>query len=79
MTRQNVMLFMAFLSVLVIAVVLALCGRGLPELVTGFLTTVGGMFARDISSAFNYEFGSSRGSADKTDLLSRAPAIEAKS
>ncbi|WP_310619257.1 hypothetical protein [Flexibacterium corallicola] len=36
----------------------------------GFLTGIGGMFARNISAAFDYWFGSSSGSKHKTDQLS---------
>jgi hypothetical protein len=35
----------------------------------GFLTGIGGMFARNIGSAFDFWFGSSRGSKDKSDQI----------
>lgn len=37
----------------------------------GFLTGIGGMFARNISSAFDYWFGSSAGSKDKSDQIDK--------
>jgi hypothetical protein len=74
-TRANVMLLMAFLAIVVIAgalVVLNLrsAGQSGGELqftgaIIGFLTGIGGMFARNIGSAFDFEFGSSRGSKNK--------------
>jgi hypothetical protein len=37
------------------------------EGVLAFLTTIGGMMMKNISTAFDFEFGSSRGSKGKSD------------
>ncbi|MGM0586604.1 MAG: hypothetical protein ACQEUZ_18320 [Pseudomonadota bacterium] len=73
--RANIMLGLAFLAIIAIAVVLMLLNLGsegqsgqqlqFTGAIIGFLTGVGGMFARNIGSAFDFEFGSSRGSKDK--------------
>ncbi len=48
----------------------------------GFLTGIGGMFARNISSAFDFWFGSSAGSRSKSDqigeILRQTPAPSAQ-
>jgi hypothetical protein len=74
-TRANVMLLLAFLAIVVIAgkliaLNLRSAGQSGDELqftgaIIGFLTGIGGMFARNIGSAFDFEFGSSRGSKNK--------------
>ncbi len=63
-TRANVMLISAFVAVIVIVALLILVPK-VPETVAGFVIAIGGMFARNIGSAFDYEFGSSRGSKAK--------------
>jgi hypothetical protein len=70
-SRASVMLAMAFIAVVVIATLLALGSVDAASSVGGFLITIGGMFARNIGTAFDFEFGSSRGSKDKDDLLSQ--------
>lgn len=71
--RADIMLIAAFVAVIVIAAFvtwLALKGlEGKAGLAVGFLTTIGGMFARNIGSAFDFEFGSSRGSKEKDAAL----------
>ena len=62
--RANVMLIAAFVAIITIAIVLSVA-KGINEAVVGFLIGIGGMFARNIGSAFDFEFGSSRGSKDK--------------
>lgn len=64
--RANIMLVCAFVAVITISIVLGIMDK-LQGPVIGFLTTVGGMFARNIGTAFDFEFGSSRGSQIKTD------------
>ena len=72
--RANIMLGMAFLAIVAIVVTLFLLYRHTPGenqnaeilgTIIGFLTGIGGMFARNIGSAFDFEFGSSRGSKNK--------------
>jgi hypothetical protein len=74
-TRANVMLLLAFLAIIAIAAALVLLNLNAdaqsPQqmqfngAIIGFLTGIGGMFARNIGSAFDFEFGSSRGSKNK--------------
>ncbi len=84
--RATNMLIAAFAGVTVI--VLALIGLNYyAELgsdryvgtIIGFLTGIGGMFARNIGTAFDFEFGSSRGSQRKSgqiaDLSARLEAM----
>ena len=75
-TRANLMLLCAFGAVIVIAVCLASGYVIRGSDIAGFLIAVGGMFARNIGTAFDFEFGSSKGSEIKTDLLARAEAIK---
>jgi hypothetical protein len=71
--RADIMLIAAFVAVISIAAFvtwISLSGlEGKAGLAIGFLTTIGGMFARNIGSAFDFEFGSSRGSKDKDAAL----------
>lgn len=73
--RADIMLAMAFIAVIVIAAFITwLSLNGLDTkaaLAIGFLTTVGGMFARNIGTAFDFEFGSSRGSRDKDAAIAQ--------
>jgi hypothetical protein len=74
-TRQNVMLSMAFLMLGFIIGVLAYRFGDQKDVIVTFLTTLGGTCAGWIGCAFQYEWGSSRGSADKTDLLAKAAPV----
>jgi len=65
-TRANIMLLAAFMAVIGGWVVLYLGGSTLDSVLVGSVTTVVGMFARNIGTAFDFEFGSSRGSMLKT-------------
>ena len=67
-TRANIMLISAFVAVIAIVALLILV-PSVPEAVAGFVIGIGGMFARNIGSAFDFEFGSSRGSKDKDTKL----------
>jgi hypothetical protein len=66
--RADIMLLAAFAAVIAIAALLALGKVSGADAVGGFLITVGGMFARNIGTAFDFEFGSSRGSRDKDSV-----------
>lgn len=73
-TRANVMLAMAFGAIIVIAGALVLLNaygqaNEFTGAIFGFLTGIGGMFARNVGSAFDFEFGSSRGSQQKSQQL----------
>ena len=67
--RADVMLVAAFVAVVAIAFILAYFK--VDATVVGFLTTIGGMFARNIGTAFDFEFGSSRSSRDKDEILAK--------
>lgn len=72
--RADIMLVAAFVAVIAIAALLALGKVNGADAVGGFLITIGGMFARNIGTAFDFEFGSSRGSRDKDELMAKAAA-----
>ena len=72
------MLALAFVAVIAIAVLLVFKPDAANEAVSGFLIGIGGMFARNIGSAFDFEFGSSRGSKEKSAALAAiAPSASA--
>jgi hypothetical protein len=73
--RADIMLVSAFLAIIVITIVLAMTTISSSSAIGGFLITIGGMFARNIGTAFDFEFGSSRSSLEKTELLARAQAL----
>lgn len=68
--RADIMVAVAFFSVICIALVLAYF-TDLKGEVIGFLTAVGGMFARNIGTAFDFEFGSSRSSQNKDAVIGK--------
>ena len=70
--RANIMLLAAFVAVVAGWVVLYLGGAKVPEALVGSIITVVGMFARNIGTAFDFEFGSSRGSMLKSQALEEA-------
>lgn len=79
--RSTAMLAMAYGGIIVISLILAshvYLGLDPGGIVTGFLCTVGGTLLRNIGTAFDFEFGSSRSSRDKTitpeDLVSATQA-----
>jgi hypothetical protein len=70
------MLVAAFAAVVAIAAVMFLLSlnataenSALVNTLVGFLTGIGGMFARNIGTAFDFEFGSSRSSREKDGRL----------
>jgi len=73
--RADIMLICAFVAIIVIAIILGTKNVDAASAIGGFLLTIGGMFARNIGTAFDFEFGSSRSSMEKTKLLAEAPAI----
>jgi hypothetical protein len=66
--RANIMLVSAFVAVIALVALLILI-PDVPGEVAGFVIGIGGMFARNIGSAFDFEFGSSKGSKDKDAKL----------
>jgi len=75
--RANVMLALAFLAVVIIAALLTLGTVKGDSAIAGFLIGIGGMFARNIGSAFDFEFGSSRGSKEKGAAIEKSAAMAA--
>jgi len=69
--RADLMLGMAFAAVLTIAIVLAVGGVDVGSAVGGFLITIGGMFARNIGTAFDFHYGSSKSSREKDALIAK--------
>lgn len=63
--RADIMVALAFIAVIAIAALLAMGKIDGNTAAGGFLIAVGGMFARNIGTAFDFEFGSSRGSQTK--------------
>ncbi|HLA29331.1 MAG TPA: hypothetical protein VJZ49_15700 [Syntrophales bacterium] len=66
--RADVMLAGTYVSIIAIIVVLAFTGIGANLLVAGCLTTLVGTLVKYIGTAFDFEFGSSRGSIQKTEI-----------
>jgi hypothetical protein len=75
-TRANVMVIGAAIGLfacLVAGIILALFGKmdtQIGGLIIGLVVTVAGVFGSALSSAYNFEFGSSRGSGEKQDQMS---------
>lgn len=67
-TRANIMLAMAFIFATVVYALLAVM-KDMPLEVVTALATAGGICLKMISDAFQFEFGSSRGSKVKDDNL----------
>jgi len=67
--RADIMLIAAFIAIVAGWIVIYLGGATLNSILIGSMTTVIGMFARNIGTAFDFEFGSSRGSMMKTEGL----------
>lgn len=68
--RADAMVIAAFIALVIVAVFLIMAEEVDPA-VLAFLTTIGGMLMKNISSAFDFEFGSSRGSKGKSDDMGR--------
>jgi hypothetical protein len=71
-SRADIMVALAFIAVIVIASLMAFGAVNGDSAAGGFLVAVGGMFARNIGTAFDFEFGSSRGDKDKDNILAAA-------
>lgn len=75
--RRNKLVLLTVATVIMIACIAVLCLLpDLPAEARGFVTAVGSLMAGCVKEAFSYEYGSSRGSAAKNELLtSMAPAV----
>lgn len=69
--RADVMIIGAVVGLLACLFVLVRFQGQVPGEVVGIVSTVAGLFGACLRDAFQYEFGSSRGSADKSDLIAR--------
>jgi hypothetical protein len=67
--RANVMLAGAFTSLLVIVLLLAMYRADLPDGIAAILGGLCGSLATMLTQAFNFEFGSSRGSSEKSNQM----------
>lgn len=67
--RANVMLICAFITLIVVLIGMILYRADIPDGVLAILNMVCGALLAMIGSAFNFEFGSSRGSSEKSDQL----------
>lgn len=75
--RKNVMLLGAVVGLLTcLGTLIGFRGGELPGEVVGIVSTISGIFGACLRDAFQFEFGSSRGSLEKTQLLARSQPIE---
>ena len=75
--RADVMLAGAFLAIIVIAALLATGQIKEASAIGTFLIMAGTKLLSAVGTAFDFEFGSSRSSLEKTELLAKASAIKA--
>jgi hypothetical protein len=69
--RADVMVFLDVVGLVACLVVISLYRQQLPGEVVGIISTVAGIFGACLRDAHQFEFGSSRGSQEKTELLSQ--------
>lgn len=74
--RADVMVALDVLGLIACLLVLVVFQGQLPGEVVGIVSTVAGIFGACLRDAHQFEFGSSRSSRDKDELLARAPAIK---
>lgn len=74
-TRANFMVAMDAVGLVACLFVLAVYSDSLPGEAIALISTVASIFGLCLRDAHQFEFGSSRGSQDKTDLLAKAPAV----
>lgn len=67
--RADVMVIGAVLGLIACLVVLAFFKKEVPGEVVGIISTVAGIFGACLRDAFQFEFGSSRGSKEKDDVI----------
>ena len=75
-TRADVMVLCDVVGLVACLVVLTVFRADVPGEVVGLLSTIAGIFGLCLRDAHQFEFGSSRGSAEKTALLAKAQPIE---
>lgn len=69
--RADVMVALDVLGLIACLVILALYRQALPGEAVGIISTVAGIFGACLRDAHQFEFGSSRGSQNKDELLAR--------
>jgi hypothetical protein len=74
-TRADVMVAIDAAGLLACLIVLALYRANMPGEVVALISTIASIFGLCLRDAHQFEFGSSRGSQDKTDLLAKAPPV----
>lgn len=67
--RADVMVIGAVVGLISCLVVLVFFKKDIPGEVVGIVSTIAGIFGACLRDAFQFEFGSSRGSKDKDELL----------
>lgn len=70
-TRANIMIVGAVVVMLSCLVVLVLYREKIPGEVVGIVSTIAGIAGACLRDAFQFEFGSSRGSIEKTGIIDR--------
>lgn len=70
-TRADLMVVGAVVGLIACLVALVSFRDGLPGEAVGIISTVAGIFGACLRDAFAFEFGSSRGSREKDELLAR--------
>ena len=73
-TRADVMVGGAVLGLVSCLLVLVFFRQEVPGEVVGIVSTIAGIFGACLRDAFQFEFGSSRGSKEKDELLARQMA-----
>lgn len=72
-TRADVMVGGAVVGLIACLAVLVFFRNEIPGEVVGIVSTIAGIFGACLRDAFQFEFGSSRGSREKGDLIARLP------
>lgn len=70
--RLDVMIVCAALGLIFCLLILTSYKKDLPGEVVGIISTVSGIFGACLKDAYSFEFGSSRGSKEKDDKITRA-------
>lgn len=74
--RADLMVLLDVVGLVACLATIAFYRSQLPGEVVGIISTVAGIFGACLRDAHQFEFGSSRGSAEKTALLAKADAIK---
>lgn len=69
--RADIMVGGVLLGLIACLVTMSMFRSSMPGEVAGIMGTLVGIFGKCLSDAFQYEFGSSRGSAEKSALMSK--------